>query len=65
METLASGKYKKKRNKILDTYNKFMFVRHPFDRVLSAYKDKLEKKDKESRYDFHREVGRRIIKKYR
>ena len=47
------------------TYKKFMFVRHPFDRVLSAYKDKLEKKDNESRYNFHREVGRRIIKKYR
>ncbi len=32
---------KPKRREILKTYYKFMFVRHPFDRVQAAYLDKL------------------------
>ncbi|XP_045604616.1 carbohydrate sulfotransferase 11 isoform X3 [Procambarus clarkii] len=59
---LASAKDKSLK---LDTYKKFMFVRHPFDRVLSAYKDKLENFDKESAYNFHKQVGKKIEKKYR
>ncbi|XP_064078561.1 carbohydrate sulfotransferase 11-like [Macrobrachium nipponense] len=50
---------------MLANYKKFMFVRHPFDRVLSAYKDKLEHEDKESSYNFHKEIGAKILKKYR
>ncbi|XP_068236496.1 carbohydrate sulfotransferase 11-like isoform X2 [Palaemon carinicauda] len=50
---------------MLAKYKKFMFVRHPFDRVLSAYKDKLEHKDTESSYNFHKEIGVRILNKYR
>ena len=65
MESLASAKYKYKRKSILETYKKFMFVRHPFDRVLSAYKDKLENEDKKSNYNFHKEIGLKIKKKYR
>lgn len=42
-----------------------MFMRHPFDRVLSAYKDKLENTDKESDYNFHTEIGMKIEEKYR
>ncbi|XP_047498161.1 carbohydrate sulfotransferase 13-like isoform X2 [Penaeus chinensis] len=49
----------------LATYKKFLFVRHPFDRVLSAFKDKLESTDKTSVYDFHKEIGAKIQKKYR
>ncbi|XP_066963476.1 carbohydrate sulfotransferase 11-like [Macrobrachium rosenbergii] len=50
---------------MLANYKKFMFVRHPFDRVLSAYKDKLEHEDKESSYNFHKEIGAKILNKYR
>nr|XP_053643002.1 carbohydrate sulfotransferase 11-like [Cherax quadricarinatus] len=49
----------------LKTYKKFIFVRHPFDRVLSAFKDKLESFDKSSTYDFHKEIGMKIQQKYR
>ncbi|XP_042205449.1 carbohydrate sulfotransferase 11-like isoform X2 [Homarus americanus] len=49
----------------LNTYKKFLFVRHPFDRVLSAYKDKLENVDRQSSYNFHKEIGEKIEKKYR
>ena len=65
METLSHEKYKDNRTNILETYKKFMFVRHPFDRVLSAFKDKLEKEDKESLYNFRIQVGLRIKLKYR
>lgn len=49
----------------LATYKKFLFVRHPFDRVLSAFKDKLESADKSSAYNFHKEIGAKIQQKYR
>ncbi|CAL4104856.1 unnamed protein product [Meganyctiphanes norvegica] len=52
-------------NDILKSYKKFMFVRNPFNRVLSAYKDKLLKDDKKSLYNFHKEIGAKIQKKYR
>jgi len=31
-----------KREEIMRNYFKFMFVRHPFERLISAYKDKFE-----------------------
>ncbi|CAL4116921.1 unnamed protein product, partial [Meganyctiphanes norvegica] len=63
LPNLASQK--SKLPEILETYRKFMFVRHPFDRVLSAYKDKFENEDKKSSYNFHKEIGKKIEAKYR
>ncbi|XP_050709139.1 carbohydrate sulfotransferase 11-like [Eriocheir sinensis] len=49
----------------LRTYRKFMVVRHPFERVLSAYRDKLEGEYENPGYSFHKQVGKRIQMKYR
>ncbi|XP_045127629.1 carbohydrate sulfotransferase 11-like isoform X2 [Portunus trituberculatus] len=59
---LANAKDKKEK---LRTYKKFMLVRHPAHRVLSAYRDKLESLDKDSSYDFHKIIGKKIEMKYR
>ena len=40
---------------------KFLIVRHPFDRLLSAYRDKFELKNQY----FHDNFGARIVAKYR
>ena len=48
-------------DRILQTYFKFVFVREPFERLLSAYLDKFYSGDP----DFHNNYGREIIKKYR
>lgn len=45
-------------------YYKFTFVRHPLERLLSAYKDKFVRNNKWTRH-FHRRFGRHIIKTYR
>ncbi|XP_071530114.1 carbohydrate sulfotransferase 11-like isoform X2 [Panulirus ornatus] len=55
----------KERDVKFNTYRKFMFVRHPFDRVLSAFKDKIESEDKASAYNFHKQIGEKIEMKYR
>ena len=47
--------------KMLKTYFKFVFVREPFERLLSAYLDKFYSGDPA----FHNNYGRQIIKKYR
>ena len=44
----------------LETYFKFMIVRHPLVRVLSSYREKLEKPN---RY-YHTALGRRIERQY-
>lgn len=49
---------------MLSTYTKFLFVRHPFERLLSAYRNKLEQRHDSSRY-FQSRFGRRIVKRYR
>jgi chondroitin 4-sulfotransferase 11 len=46
----------------LTNYFKFMFVRDPFDRVLSAYNDKFRSSDNML---FNENYGRRIIERYR
>lgn len=46
----------------LSSYYKFLFVRHPFERLVSAYKNKFI----DSKYTIFRETyGRYIMKKYR
>ncbi|KAK7066824.1 hypothetical protein SK128_020849 [Halocaridina rubra] len=49
---------------IMANYKKFLFIRHPFSRVLSAFRDKIEHEDPKSGYNFHREIGKKIQKKY-
>lgn len=49
---------------ILHTFTKFLFVRHPFERLLSAYRNKLEQHYQSSKY-FQSRFGRHIIKHYR
>ncbi|XP_076357526.1 carbohydrate sulfotransferase 11 [Tachypleus tridentatus] len=47
---------------MLKTYLKFLFVRHPYERLLSAYRNKFE-----NRYSdyFTSRFGRKIIQRYR
>ncbi|XP_069180830.1 carbohydrate sulfotransferase 11 isoform X2 [Procambarus clarkii] len=52
----------------IPTTMKFMVVRHPFERVLSAYRDKLEdyKRDLKDRGGYYYAIyGKRIVKAYR
>ena len=49
---------------LLRNYKKFVFVRHPLERLLSAYRDKFVKTDSWNRYIQHR-FGWKIIKRYR
>ena len=56
------GEYAKDEiDRMLKTYFKFVFVREPFERLLSAYLDKFNSGDPA----FHRNYGREIIIKYR
>ncbi|XP_064114963.1 carbohydrate sulfotransferase 11-like [Macrobrachium nipponense] len=48
----------------LQTYRKFLFVRHPIERVVSAFRNKFEKNYTSSAY-FKKRFGVKIIKKYR
>ena len=45
----------------LDHYLKFMFVRQPFERALSAYRDKVNPGNKY----FQEVYGRKIVRMYR
>ncbi|XP_066996722.2 carbohydrate sulfotransferase 11 [Anabrus simplex] len=49
---------------ILKNFTKFLFVRHPFERLLSAYRNKLEQHYLSSKY-FQSRFGRHIVKHYR
>ncbi|KAK7086393.1 hypothetical protein SK128_021996 [Halocaridina rubra] len=54
--------------RIMPTTLKFMVVRHPFERVLSAYRDKLEdsERDLKDRGGYYYAIyGKRIVKAYR
>ncbi|XP_071533376.1 carbohydrate sulfotransferase 11-like [Panulirus ornatus] len=61
LPSLASTKFTEtKKEEILKTYKKFLFTRHPLDRLISAYRDKLESYDEESNFDFHKHVGQEV-----
>ena len=54
---------KAKQMKLLKTMTKFMVVRHPFDRIISAYTGKIANPMAKPR--FYRKLQKEIVKKYR
>ena len=54
-----------KAQEMLQTFYKFMFVREPFERLLSAYKDKYLYPRAEDRDPFITKFGRKIIRNFR
>ena len=53
-------------NKTISPSIKFLFVRHPFDRLVSAFRNKLEDSDaQEDGQYFYKHYGRRIVQKFR
>ncbi|XP_066598552.1 carbohydrate sulfotransferase 11-like [Prorops nasuta] len=50
---------------MLTMYDKLIVVRHPLERLLSAYRNKFEAKNEKSSQYFQSRFGKKIIKKYR
>lgn len=55
---------KPERDYMLENFHKMIIARNPFERLLSAYRNKLEGDTPSAKY-FQERVGRRIIKAYR
>ncbi len=49
----------------LENYFKFLVVRHPFDRILSAFRNKFEIRSKLTVRYFHHRYGKGIIRRFR
>ena len=49
----------------LENYFKFLVVRDPWTRLLSAFRDKFEKNDSLVQITFHNYYGKMIIERYR